>query len=450
MKTLTVMMLGGLLSITSGCALDAIDGANADQTSDSEEAISSFELLRGSYGGYGDHRGDHDDGYEDHHGHQGHDDHHGHCDHHGHHGHGHDHGNGSPAVRGALSRGADRLASLQADTIGDNAHNGLNDNDPDDGGWDFTISASATSHTTSKSPTNLFGEIGMGEWAALDSGNAGNRALTTMLDAGTAMQHDPDIDSPPDFVFGVLLADLANNPGFAQIARQHYDAKLVAFGGAVGLGTAIQHARHAGHEDGVIAYDLGWLILSAAALETAFPNAGYAADADTYAGLVVDDLTAAAPLFNFHDTTEGSYIIGLAWSQIATARLGERALLGDLRTQLLGQQHANGAWSESSALPADDLQSTALALSALALTGRATAASQEAATRTANFLVSKQAASGGWPVSATLELPLVDAEVMLALMLSQTDAGKDGVVPGAGTPLAAAAKTAPVVITPAQ
>src|SRR5512140_3661537 len=110
MKTLTVMMLGGLLSITSGCALDAIDGASTDETSDSEDAISSFELLRGSYGGYGDHGGDHDDGDNDHHGHQGHHDHHGHCDHHGHHGHGHDHGNGSPAVRGALSRGADRLA----------------------------------------------------------------------------------------------------------------------------------------------------------------------------------------------------------------------------------------------------------------------------------------------------------------------------------------------------
>src|SRR5438093_180139 len=83
--------------------------------------------------------------------------------------------------------------------------------------------------------------------------------------------------SPRDFAFGVLLADLADNPGFAEIARQHYDARRATFGGATGFGTAIRDGRHARHEDGLIAYDVGWLSISAAALDAAFPGAGYGA-----------------------------------------------------------------------------------------------------------------------------------------------------------------------------
>jgi len=349
-------------------------------------------------------------------------------------GHG-DRGYVSPAVRRAIAGGAARLTALQADTTGDNAGNGLNDIDPDDGGWDFTIAASATGHTAAPSPTNLFGETGLGAWAAVDSRISGPRVLVTALDAGTGMQRNPDIDSPPDFVFGVLLAELADNPGFAEIARQHYDAKLVTFGRAVGLGTTIRDVRHAGHEDGLIAYDLGWLILSAVALDSVFPNAGYDTDANTYAGIVVDDLTSATPRFDFRDPTEGFYVTGLAWSQVASAQLGARALFRQVRNQLLDEQHADGAWGDSAAHPADDLQSTAYALQTLALTDRSTPRSRRAERRAAGFLVRAQAASGGWSDATNVELPLVDADIVLGLMLSQTEAGEDGLAPD--SPLAA-------------
>src|SRR5205814_3500454 len=107
----------------------------------------------------------------------------------------HDHGGGPRAVRRALGAVADRLAALQADTIGDNARNGLADADPDDGGWDFIIAPTATEHSAAKSPTNLFGNIGLAAWAAVVTDSAGNRALVTQLDAGIAMQRDADIDS---------------------------------------------------------------------------------------------------------------------------------------------------------------------------------------------------------------------------------------------------------------
>lgn len=337
------------------------------------------------------------------------------------------------AVRRAIGAAADRLAALQADTIGDNARNGLVDTDPDDGGWDFIIAPSATQHSAVKSPTNLFGAIGLAAWAAVVTGSSGNRALVTALDAGLGMQRDPDIDSAPDFVFGVLLAELADNPGFADIARAHYDAKRAANGGATGLGNLVRDSRHAGNEDGLIPYDLGWFILGAAALDSAFPGAGYDRDADTYAGIVVDDLTSATPRFDFRDPNERFYITGVAWAQVAAAWLDARDLFRQIRAQLLSQQHADGAWPDSAANPGDDLQATAHALQTLALTDRDTAQSRRAERRAVRWLLDGQAASGGWVDAANQELPLVDADIVLGLMLSRTEAGEDGLIPG--TPL---------------
>jgi hypothetical protein len=185
----------------------------------------------------------------------------------------------------------------------------------------------------------------------------------------------------------------------------------------------------------------------AAALDAAFPGAGYAADAGTYAGIVVDDLASATPRFDPNNPAEGSYMIGLAWSQVATAWLDAGALFRQLRARLLDQQHSNGTWGTSQAEPADDLQSTALAVETLALTGRATERSRRAIRGATRFLVRAQAASGGWPDASNHELPLVDAEIMLALMLSRTEAGEDGLV--SGTPLAATAHAATSGAVPA-
>ncbi|HEX8114943.1 MAG TPA: hypothetical protein VF516_44740, partial [Kofleriaceae bacterium] len=335
------------------------------------------------------------------------------------------------------------LAALQADTIGDNARNGVDDADPDDGGWDFIIAPTATEHSTAASPTNLFGAIALGEWAAVDSGSAGNRALVAALDAGLGMQRNPDVDSAPDFVFGVLLAELADNPGFADIARAHYDAKRASKTDAAGLGAFVRDARHAANEDGLIPYDVGWFVLAAAALDSAFPHAGYDRDASTYAGIVVDDLTSATPDFDFRNPAEGFYGTGLAWSLVASAWLHDTRLFRDVRAQLLAQQHGDGAWGSSAAHPGDDddLQVTAHALQTLALTDPFTAQTRQAVRRAARFLLQGQAASGGWVDATHHELPLVDADIALGLMLSRTEAGEDGLVPDA--PLSTRAPTAP-------
>ncbi|HEU4728876.1 MAG TPA: hypothetical protein VFT22_13325 [Kofleriaceae bacterium] len=340
------------------------------------------------------------------------------------------HGVAGPAVHRALRGAAARLSALQADAIGDNARNGLDDADPDDGGWDFIVSPAATAHTAAASPTNLFGATGLGVWAALDTGSAGNRALVTALGAAAGMQGNPDVDSAPDFVFAVLIAELADNPGFTAVARAHYDAKRAAFGGAAGLGAFIRDARHAGREDGLIPYDLGWFVLAAAALDAAFPGAGYRSDADTFAQIVVDDLGSATPRFDLADPREEFYVTGLAWAQVAAAWVHAQGLLVQARAHLLAEQHADGAWGTSANQPADDLQSTAHALQTLALTDREARGARAAERRAARWLLNGQAASGGWSDASGVELPLVDADIALGLMLAETEAGEDA-LPGA-------------------
>jgi hypothetical protein len=345
-------------------------------------------------------------------------------------GHG-DHGAGAPAVRRALGSGADRLAALQADTIGDNARNGLVDTDPDDGGWDFVFPQATTSHTATVSFPNLYGETALGLWAAVQTGSAGNRALLAAVDAGLAMQANPDIDSPPDFAFGVLLAELTDNPGFAEIARAHYDARRASQAGAAGLGAFIRDSRHARNEDGLIPYDVGWLAISAAALDAAFPGNGYDVDSQTYSQIIVDDLIAATPDFDRNDPTERFYVIGLAWSQVAAQRAGEGDLFREVRNRLLDQQHDNGAWPTNQAQSADDLQSSAIAVETLALTDRLNGRARQSLRRGVRFLLGEQAANGGWPDATNKELPLVDAEIMLGLMLARTPEGSDGLIPAA-------------------
>jgi hypothetical protein len=361
--------------------------------------------------------------------------------------HGGDHGDraGGRAVRRAIGGAAARIAALQADTLGDNARNGVDDADPDDGGWDFIIAPTATEHSTAASPPNLFGAIGLGAWAAVVSDSAGNRALGAAIDAGAAMQRNPDIDSAPDFVFGAVLAELADNPGFSAIARQHYDAKRAGFGGAAGLGAFIRDARHGSGEDGLIPYDVGWFVLATAALDAAFPGAGYAADADTYAQIVVDDVTAASPDFDLADPGESSYITGLAWVQVSAARLRDRSLLRDVRSRLLDQQRGDGTWGSNAAQPGTDLQATAHALQTLAITARANRAVDRAERRAARWLIDHQAAPGGWVDANNQELPLVDADIALGLVLARTSIDAGDLAPEvliAGPGGASAARTA--------
>ena len=64
------------------------------------------------------------------------------------------------------------------------------------------------------------------------------------------------------------------------------------------------------------------------------------------------------------------------------------------------------------------------------LSGSTTHADREAMARGVRFLLDEQALDGGWPDADSFELPLVDAEIMLALMLARTPEGHPVPLPG--------------------
>src|SRR5690606_28598229 len=91
------------------------------------------------------------------------------------------------------------------------------------------------------------------------------------LDAALGMQQRVEVDSGPDFVFWALLTQRTQNAGFAAQALERYQARLAGHGGAVGLGTYLRDLRHNSNNDGLIGYDLGWLVLAAQALDAIAP-----------------------------------------------------------------------------------------------------------------------------------------------------------------------------------
>ena len=324
-------------------------------------------------------------------------------------------------VRAALSSAATRLSDLQADAIGDNARNGLDDTDPDDGGWDFTLASTASAHSASASAENTYGATALGVWGAVRAGADTQRYRTTLLGTGLGTQQRAAVDSPNDFVFLPLLGELADDPGFSELARARYDAKLATYSGAQSLAQKDRDARVSSNARGLILYDLAWYSLGAASLDAAFPGSGYDADADTFATVAVAALTASPPLFDTNDATQSFYVQGLAWSLVVLERTGSSpALDSQIRSKLHDLQASDGSWGYNAGTPQDDIQSTAHAVAALALTSASDRQGRAEASRGARFLASKQASNGGWEYAAGSESPLVDGEAMLAIYLSHT------------------------------
>ncbi|HET9932342.1 MAG TPA: hypothetical protein VFQ35_16675, partial [Polyangiaceae bacterium] len=172
-------------------------------------------------------------------------------------GHGHD----SP-VRAAIGSAAERLCDLAADRVGDPAHNGASDDDPDDGAWDWVLSPTALSHSPAASPENLYGSVALGPWAALRLGLAEMRNRQTLYNAFAGARANPNVDSPPDFVFLSLLGDVVTGAA-PRLAKARYDAKVAQAGGARALASSIRDAHAASATDGLVAYDLAWLALAA-------------------------------------------------------------------------------------------------------------------------------------------------------------------------------------------
>ncbi len=348
----------------------------------------------------------------------------------------------SVCAQSTIKNGAHRLCDLQADITSDNAHNGLIDDDPDDGGWDWTINASNQHHSASPSPTNIYGVTALGllytlkstggpigsnwshDFIGIDnngifpeisgSGNTG-RFLQACIDVHLGMVADPSIDSAPDYVFLVLFEQFGPAPSqtYADLAKARYDAKVATYGSAQLLGEFLRDFRGGLNQDGLIPYELDWHTQAALALDSAFPGQGYDLDATAYVQVMVDDINNASGYFDINNNKEYAYTIGLACGAAALSRTGlYPTLMDDMLTNLLTMQKTNGSFKYSSMYPTGNFQSTAYAVIALFLDG--SPGYMTAAQDASDWFAFKQAANGGWAKSGE-ETPTVDGEILTAL-----------------------------------
>lgn len=322
--------------------------------------------------------------------------------------------------REILKAGASRLCDLQADIIGDNANNEYVDDDPDDGGWDWSITPITTCHSTKHSSDNTYGVTALGLTSAYLGGVKKPRFFMGMLDAYLGMEGRPEVDSAPDFVYLVFLDHLFKNQGFLELARERYDYRVS--GDALAFAKWIRDFRGDDDDDGYIPFDLGWFVWAAAALDFAFPGQGYFEDAQTYGQVIADDIKAADDIndpegyFNIHDPKERYYIIGIACAMHALklSRV-DLSLVPILKQKLFELQLPDGSWYWNATYPYSNYQATAYAVQKLSFFCDGDRHAQVVARAGSNWLASRQLPTGGWEYSPGLENTEVDAEILYAL-----------------------------------
>ncbi len=314
-----------------------------------------------------------------------------------------------------LQLGGNRLCDLQADITEDNASNGNPDNDPQDGGWDWEIGQN--SHSSQPSPQNTYGEIGYGLWAAQHSPANSSRFAVALQDTVEGIKNRSEVDSPPDFAFLILFSLSTEQGELQDIARERYDAKLQQYGGGTsGLINYIRQVRYSSNAEGLIPYDLGHLVLSAWALDFAFPLRGYSQHARQYGAAVAEEIGPQGN-FNIEDASELYYIQGLAWAAMAISWSGaDRQQLSVIHNKLLQLQQADGYWYWNADFPRASVQATAAAVQGLALAFPHRLVALGSAIRGSQWLAGQQQlGTGGWLSDSGAENPMVNSQVMSAL-----------------------------------
>ena len=355
----------------------------------------------------------------------------------------------------AILGGADYLKKMQSDVSEDNAGNGSgageSPNDPEDGGWDWSVTTppAPAFHTTGASPTNLYGVTALGlYYGYVLSGDAGYfTAMTDAADRAVAAGTG-SIRSAGDLVFLMMYNDLPGVSGTAykDAARSKYDGRITFYGSAQALAEFIRDARAGqGYQDGLIAWDIGPWARVAAMLGDRF-GGSYASDADAIAEVLWQDSFNTNPGYfdvvgdagwdsTYADTDYWYYTSGI--SGLITAFVVSNthtAELPGLATRITASQYASGAVSGSyGANPGDeDWQSTAYAAMALGSYDAWTYASPTAMMGTylhATRDVGVPNATGGWRYTSGSHYPEVCGENVSGLYFAYLAGDHVGAVP---------------------
>ncbi len=323
-----------------------------------------------------------------------------------------------------LGDGGHRLVDLQADMTADNAGNGFDDTDPDDGGWDWYLLPSDSAHSSSASPENLFGVTANGLLSAFQA-EGGLRLAIGILDAYYGIVENPDIDSGPDFGFLVALSEISGDPYYANLARDRWDLKMASYGGADSLALLIKESRHPDW-DGLIPWDIGLFIESAMALQEYFPGQGYLSDAIDMADVIYNDISSPSPYFDMEDETEPAYTLGLQGIVVSFGLTDVYLDYGvDAALILLNSQNTDGSWGWNADYPDGDEQSTAYVVMGFGILDVPYRIVNNAAQRGSDWLASRQEPNGGWDLGG-YEYPEVNGECLRAIGYYQPAANAFG------------------------
>ena len=354
-------------------------------------------------------------------------------------------------VGAALIAAGEYLKGMQADVTEDNAGNGTDGidespDDPDDGGWDWRVTSPPApfSHTTSASPTNIYGATGLGlYYAYLATGDASY--FTALTDAANVMAANPNIRSAPDLIFLMLYNDLPGVSGttYKDAAKTKFDGRIATYRSATALAAYIRDARCPSYPNGIIAWDIAFWVRAAAMLENRYPSDpyDYAQAADDMAEVVWQDSFNDNPgCFDVEDdkgydptwtnTNYWWYTTGLTGLIDAFSASGTHTSeIPGLVTILLECQHSSGAMSDQyGANPGDeDWQDTGYAAMCLGRLNKA--AYQSEIDRMGCWLAETQDASGGWRYSSGNHYPEVGGECASGLYFS-SDTDGDGLANG--------------------
>jgi Secretion system C-terminal sorting domain len=191
----------------------------------------------------------------------------------------------------ALILGANYLQKSQSDITEDNSGNGNPDADPEDGGWDWILTAPAYFHTAAASPKNIYGTAALGlYYAYLKSSNPAY--MTALTDAANYMISDVNIRDARGMTFLLMYQDL---PGvtpdvYKDTVKARFDRRLTQYGGATGFAQYIRDARASqGYRDGIIPWDVAGFVVASRLLHSKFPSGGYLVKAGDMAEVLYQD-----------------------------------------------------------------------------------------------------------------------------------------------------------------
>jgi len=346
----------------------------------------------------------------------------------------------------AALAGADYLVAMQSDITEDNAGNGDPDQDPEDGGWDWTTFI--FEHSANASATNIYGSTGGGLYEAY--------LLEPKTSYFTAMKDAADhivavgptvIRSSSDIAFLVDFASLdavADPTPYLTAAEAIWTYRLANYGDgtATGFGEWLRDWRAGSYQNGIIPYDLNGYVQALLKLDAAVPGQGYADDADDIAEVMWQDSFNTNPgYFDPNGDNKGfdpDYInTDFYWYTIGVANLLEAfdstglhtSEIPGLLTLLDECQYDDGAFSYQYGASTDfndrTWQGTAFAVMALHRLSTPTAATQASIRDAATWTAEYQDPSGGWLYSDGKHYPQMGGENTVALAYGWLTAGAE-------------------------